>query len=60
MGSASSVLSTVKSPSFITGVGLGLGIAAGYINFFQKQISDAIPTDDNDNDSAGRTFSLTP
>jgi PTH2 family peptidyl-tRNA hydrolase len=52
MGSASSVLSTVKSPSFITGVGLGLGIAAGYINFFQKQISDAIPTDNTDNDSA--------
>lgn len=46
------LFTTIKSPGFITGIGLGMGLAALYVNFFQKQITDAIPTDDTDNDSA--------
>ena len=51
---SSHVLSTIKSPVFIAGLGLGVGLASVYINFIQKQISDAIPTEDEDNDSAGK------
>jgi len=50
--SVNAFLAIIKSPGFFTGLGLGAGLAALYVKCFQKQISDAIPVDDLDTDSA--------
>ena len=55
MGKGGVVGDYLLSPSFISGLGLGVGLSVLYVKFLQTPVPDALATDEHsdDSDSAG-------